>query len=140
MIILNKKIIFHSNIFEKVKGKEMDLSVEKIFKIPRIKNLLKRNKEEYYVIRQKEHIIDCKYTQGRAEVPLISKRELNKEVQKLKNKEPIRYVHVGGIEILIKACFQEGIDTPIELYLADDWIVEPIEKSIVSAVKGNLMY
>ena len=135
-----QKIIFDSSIFEKVKGKEMDLSVEKVFEIPKIKNLFKRNKEEYYVLSQKEHIIDCKYTQGKAEVPLINKRELNKEVQKIKSREPIRYVHVGGIEILIKACFREGIDTPIELYLADDRIVEPIEKSIVSAVKGNLIY
>ena len=34
-----QKIIFDSNIFEKVKDKEMDLSVEKVFEIPRIKNL-----------------------------------------------------------------------------------------------------
>ena len=75
-----QKIIFDSSIFEKVKGKEMDLSVEKVFEIPKIKNLFKRNKEEYYVLSQKEHIIDCKYTQGKAEVPLINKRELNREV------------------------------------------------------------
>ena len=37
---------------------------------------------------------------------------------------PIKYVHLGGTEILIKACFREGIDTPIELYLADDRIIK----------------
>ena len=32
-----QKIIFYSNIFDEIKGKELDLSVEKIFKIPTIK-------------------------------------------------------------------------------------------------------
>ena len=32
-----QKIIFESNIFDEIKGKELDLSVEKIFKIPKKK-------------------------------------------------------------------------------------------------------
>ncbi|WMV07323.1 hypothetical protein MTR67_000708, partial [Solanum verrucosum] len=130
-----QKVIFDINIFEQIKGKELDLSVEKIFKIPLIRNIFKRQKEEYYVVSQKEHIIDCKYTKGKARIPII-----NKEIQEIKAKEPIKYVHLGGTEILIKVCFREGIDTPIEIYLADDRIVEPIERSIISAVKGNLIY
>ena len=65
---------------------------------------------------------------------------MNKEIQDIKNKASIKYVHLGGTEILIKACFREGIDTPIEIYLADDRIKYPIEKSVISAVKGNLIY
>ncbi|WMV37407.1 hypothetical protein MTR67_030792, partial [Solanum verrucosum] len=135
-----QKVIFDSNIFEQIKGKELDLTVEKIFKIPLIRNIFKRQKEEYYVVSQKEHIIDCKYTKGKVRIPIINKRIINKEIQKIKAKEPIKYVHLGGTEILIKACFREGIDTPIEIYLTDDRIVEPIERSIISAVKGNLIY
>ncbi|WMV45941.1 hypothetical protein MTR67_039326, partial [Solanum verrucosum] len=130
-----QKVIFDINIFEQIKGKELDLSVEKIFKIPLIRNIFKRQKEEYYVVSQKEHIIDCKYTKGKTRIPII-----NKEIQEIKDKEPIKYVHLGGTEILIKACFREGIDTSIEIYLADDKIVEPIERSIIRAVKGNLIY
>ena len=33
-----QKIIFDNNIFEQIKGKELDLSVEKIFEVPTIKN------------------------------------------------------------------------------------------------------
>ncbi|WMV58118.1 hypothetical protein MTR67_051503 [Solanum verrucosum] len=135
-----QKVIFDTNIFEQIKGKELDLSVEKIFKIPLIRNIFKRQKEEYYVVSQNEHIIDCKYTEEKARIPIINKRIINKEIQEIKAKEPIKYVHLGGTEILIKACFREGIDTPIEIYLADDRIVEPIERSIISAVKGNLIY
>ncbi|WMV29723.1 hypothetical protein MTR67_023108, partial [Solanum verrucosum] len=135
-----QKVIFDTNIFEQIKGKELDLSVEKIFKIPLIRNIFKRQKEEYYVVSQKEHIIDCKYTKGKASIPIINKRIINKEIQEIKANEPIKYVHLGGTEILIKACFREGIDIPIEIYLADDRIVEPIERSIISVVKGNLIY
>ena len=135
-----QKIIFDNNIFEQIKGKELDLSIAKIFEIPTIRNWFKRQKEEYYVVSQREHIIDCKYTKGKAKIPIINKRIINKEIQDIKAKNPIKYVHLGGTEILIKACFREGIDTPIEIYLADDRIIQPIEKSIISAVKGNLIY
>ncbi|WMV41495.1 hypothetical protein MTR67_034880 [Solanum verrucosum] len=131
---LEQKIIFDS-IFERIKGKEFDLSVAKIFEIPTIRNWFKRQKEEYYVVSQREHIIYCKYTKGKAKITII-----NKEIQDIKAKNPIKYVHLGGTKILIKTCFREGIDTPIEIYLADDRIIQPIEKSIISAVKGNLRY
>ena len=105
-----------------------------------IKNWFKRQKEEYYVVIQKEHIIDGKYIIGKAYIPIISKRIINKEIQDIKNKAAIKYVYLGGTEVLIKACFREGIDTSIEIYLADDRIKHPIEKSVTSAVKGNLRY
>ncbi|WMV18260.1 hypothetical protein MTR67_011645, partial [Solanum verrucosum] len=135
-----QKKIFDNNIFEKIKGKELDLSVEKIFEIPTIRIWFKRQKEEYYVVSQREHIIDCKYTKGKAKISIINKRIINKNIQDIKAKNPIKYVHLGGTEILIKACFREGIDTLIEIYLADDRIIQLIEKSIISAVKGNLIY
>ena len=109
-----QKIIFDNNIFDEIKGKELDLSVEKIFKIPTIKNIFSRRKEEYYVVSQKEHVIDCRYAKGRASIPLVTKRIINKEINDIKSKDPIKYVHLGGTEILIKACFREGIGTPIE--------------------------
>ncbi|WMV42373.1 hypothetical protein MTR67_035758, partial [Solanum verrucosum] len=135
-----QKIIFDNNIFEQIKGKELDLSVEKIFEIPTMRNWFKRQKEEYYVVSQREHIIDCKYTKGKTKIPIINKRIINKEIQDIKAKNPIKYVRLGGTKILIKSCFREGIDTLIEIYLADDRIIQPIEKSIISAVKGNLIY
>ncbi|WMV50172.1 hypothetical protein MTR67_043557, partial [Solanum verrucosum] len=135
-----QKKIFDNNIFEQIKGKELDLSLEKIFEIPTIRNWLKRQKEEYYVVSQKEHIIDWKYTKGKAKIPIINKRIINKEIQDIKAKNPIKYVYLGRTEILIKACFREGINTHIEVYLADERIIQPIEKSIISVVKGNLIY
>ena len=135
-----QKIIFDSNIVDEIKGKELDLSVEKIFKIPTIRNLFTKKKEEYYVVCQKEHVIDCRYAKDKASIPLVTKRIINKEIHDIKSKDPIKYVHLGGTEILIKACFREGIDTPIELYLADDRIIKAVEKSIITAIKGNLIY
>ncbi|WMV09078.1 hypothetical protein MTR67_002463 [Solanum verrucosum] len=137
---LEQKIIFDNSIFEQIKEKELDLSVAKIFEIPIARNWFKRQKEEYYVVSQREHIIDCKYTKGKAKISIINKRIINKEIQDIKAKNPIKYIYLGGTEILIKVCFREGIDTPIEIYLADDRIIQPLEKSIISAVRGKLIY
>ena len=84
--------------------------------------------------------MDCRYAKGRASIPLVTKRIINKEINDIKSKDPIKYVHLGGTEILIKAYFRKGIDTPIELYLADDRIIKPIEKSIITVIKENLIY
>ena len=93
---LEQKIIFENNIFEQIKGKELYLSVAKIFEIPTTRNWFKWQKEEYYVVSQREHIIDCKYTKGKAKIPIINKRIINKEIQDIKAKNPIKYVHLGG--------------------------------------------
>lgn len=136
----SQKAIFDMNIFEQIKKQESPLKVEKILEIPIVKNWFRKQKEEYYVISQREHTVDCKYAKGKAMIPILNKKELNKEIQAVKSKEPITHVHLGGIEISITACFREGIDTPIEIYLADDRIKYPIEKSVISAIKGNLIY
>ncbi|TMW83079.1 hypothetical protein EJD97_003040 [Solanum chilense] len=118
-----QKVIFDNTIFQQIKGKEFYLSVEKVLEIPTLRNWFKRQKEEYYVVSQKVHIIDCKSTRGKAYIPILSKQIINKEIKDIKAKTPIKYVHLEGTEILIKACFREGIDTPIEIYLADDRII-----------------
>ena len=104
-----QKIIFDNNIFDEIKEKELDLSVEKIFKIPTIKNIFSRKKEEYYVVSQKEHVIDYRYAKGKASIPPVTKRIINKEINDIKSRDPIKYVHLRGIEILIKVYFREGI-------------------------------
>ena len=83
----HQKIIFDNTVFEQIKGKELDLSVEKILEIPILKKWFKRQKEEYYVVSQKEHIIDYKCTSGKAYIPIISKRIINKEIQDIKAKK-----------------------------------------------------
>ena len=45
-----QNIIFDNTIFEQIKGKELDLSVEKVLEIPTLRNWFKRQKEEYYVV------------------------------------------------------------------------------------------
>ena len=42
---LEQKIIFDNSIFEQIKVKELDLSVEKIFEIPTIRNCLNDKKK-----------------------------------------------------------------------------------------------
>ena len=40
-----QKIIFDNTIFEQIKGKELDLSVEKVLEIPILRNWFKRQKK-----------------------------------------------------------------------------------------------
>ena len=42
---LEQKIIFDNNIFEQIKGKELDLSLEIFFEIPTIRNWLNDKKK-----------------------------------------------------------------------------------------------
>ena len=68
-----QKIIFDNTIFEQIKGKELDLSVEKVLEIPILRNWFKRQKEEYYVVSQKEHICNDPFSRFEQQTSILEK-------------------------------------------------------------------
>ena len=84
--INNQKVIFDSTIYNQIRKQEITLKIDNVLDVPIVKNWFQRPKEEYYIISQKEHTVDCKYAKGKAMVPIICKKELNKEIQALKPK------------------------------------------------------
>lgn len=73
-------------------------------------------------------------------VPIFTKQLSTEEISKINFKNPLTYCYFGGIEVILYAHFREGIDTPIELYLADDRITYPTEKAMLVKLTANLIY
>ena len=76
----SQKVIFDTNIFEQIKKQESPLKIENFLEIPLVRTWFKKSKEEYYIISQREHTIDCKYAKGKAIIPILNKKEINKEI------------------------------------------------------------
>ena len=75
----SQKVIFDANIFNQITKQEISLKIDNVLDVPIVKNWFRKPREEYYVISQKEHTVDCKYAKGRAMVPIINKKNLTKK-------------------------------------------------------------
>lgn len=51
----------------------------------------------------------------------------------------MNYVYLGGIQIMVKSTFKEGIDCPIVINLSDERFLNTREGNL-SIVEGNLAY
>ena len=71
----------------------------------------------------------------------MEKRELIQRIQKINEKDrcKIGWIYIGSIQMIISATFREGIDTPIDLALLDNRIVNKKE-AILGIIRGNLKY
>ena len=56
-----------------------------------------------------------------------------------KDRDLIKYVHLQGLQIAVKACFKEGINSPIILSLHDQRFTN-IQNSHLGTLQGNLIY
>ncbi|DAF42457.1 TPA_asm: movement protein [Bacopa monnieri virus 3] len=136
----NQRIIFDNTIHNKIKNEDFTLDRRKFFKQPMLMKL-KKQKHEIVVVSKREKAIDIKDTTGKVCLPLLDKQMIKYEIDALKQQDICyRYVELIATEVIIKACFTEGINTPIELMLVDERIIEPIEKSIIAELIGNLVY
>lgn len=116
-------LVVKQDMLRNVKSSKLELQSQKIFKIPGfITGLLKRTNEVFYFVNTCEMHVDIKDTSGAVYLPLITKTEINKNLQKIDEKirSKMTVVHLGAIKILLKAEFQEGINTPIKMALIDN--------------------
>ncbi|CAN1811679.1 hypothetical protein LINPERHAP1_LOCUS26296 [Linum perenne] len=74
-------------------------------------------------------------------IQIINKEQIRKRLSKLKTEERIKiaYIHISTIQIIIKYTMKLGINTPIELEIRDDRIINQ-EESIIAKGSGNLNY
>lgn len=137
----NQKLIYDKNRYEKLKQIDFTMS-ERFFKQP-FREKFARPKSEILVISDREQAMDIRQTEGKTCIPLIDKRTILSEIGKIQNKEKrvtYQYVELTATEIIIKAAFTAGIDTPLELMMVDERIRYPPEKGIIAQLKGNLIY
>ena len=95
----------------------------------------------YYGLSLKEKALNIEITSNKIEIPLLEKRELIQRIQKINEKDlgKIGWIYIGSIQMIISATFREGIDTPIDLALLDNRIINKKE-AILGIIRGNLKY
>lgn len=104
-------------------------------------NLKKRELILVYGVTSKERPISIDVNKPVTNLPLITEREIELLKQRVSQKErhKLGYLYIGSIQIMVKALYQEGRDTPIVLALLDNRIRDRSE-AILGIAKGNLMY
>ncbi|CAN1120359.1 hypothetical protein LINPERHAP2_LOCUS159 [Linum perenne] len=72
-------------------------------------------------------------------VQIINKEQIGKRLSKLKIEErkKIAYIHISTIQIIIKSTMKLGINSPIELEIRDDRLLDQ-DESIIAKGLGNL--
>jgi len=84
--------------------------------------------------------MQIKQSTGEFSLPLIDIKEIERNFNKIKDKEKkrsISYVHISTIQILIKSTYLKGIDSPVSLALTDERILCPNDK-LIGIIHGNL--
>jgi len=139
-------ILIDPTLFQKIQKEDLDLTKDANMKgKERIGGIMKRfNQKEniiYYGKLINETPIDIADAQGHTYIQLLNKKlmELKRNIKKEEHRNRIGYIHIGAIQVLIKATFQEGINSPVELILKDDRITDSVDK-ILGVVEGNLAY
>jgi hypothetical protein len=140
-------ILIDPSLFRKIQKEDLDLTKDANMKgKEKIGGIMKRfNQKEniiYYGKIISETPTDIADAQGHTCIQLLNKKklmELKRNIKSEEHRNKIGYIHIGAIQVLIKATFQEGINSPVELVLKDDRITDPVDK-ILGVIEGNLAY
>ena len=55
-------------------------------------------------------------------------------------KDEVTEIYIAGVQLLVKAYFREGINSPIELLITDGRIISNVQDSVLGILTGNLIY
>ncbi|KAL0451312.1 UNVERIFIED_CONTAM: movement protein [Sesamum latifolium] len=117
MTVSNKTI-------ERIMRQEFNLSPCDGFRIGRVLNQIGLNQRRPHIIYKVSSgvfAIPMELTGNVMEMQLIHKEEILKELSKLREEVVVtmKWIHIGAIEVVIKATFKEGIDSEIHLSIMD---------------------
>ncbi|KAL2228471.1 UNVERIFIED_CONTAM: movement protein [Sesamum indicum] len=92
-----------------------------------------------YKVSSGEFAIPMELTGNVMEMQLIPKEEILEELRKLREEVAItmKWIHIGTIEVVIKATFKEGIDSEIHLSIMDRRI-NNLRDGCLGIIIGNL--
>ena len=96
--------------------------------ISRVSKIIKKNKNEKKacVVLEKKHPIESTLTEGILRIPLVSKALIENEISRLSFKDEVTEIYIAGVQLLVKAYFREGINSPIELLITDGRIISNV--------------
>lgn len=100
-----------------------------------------RNHHLFYGLNIQERSLEISLTSNKVMIPLLSKKDIQDKLQKIKHeiRNTLGWIHIGAIQIIIKSTFKEGLDTPIELAIMDNRI-QNREEACLGVLRGNLQY
>ncbi|KAL8239082.1 hypothetical protein R6Q59_015649 [Mikania micrantha] len=138
------EIMINQDHLKQISKTKLKLETNQVFKetiFKSLKNTFSRKNEILYCISTREQSVDISDTTGKVFLPLLTKEEITKKLNRLKPelKRKINTVHLGTVKILIKSYFREGINSPIQMALIDDRI-NSRTNCVLGAAKGNLAY
>lgn len=95
----------------------------------------------YFSVALREEPIEIRHARGNKNVPLLLKSNVEDKINTIKSSDrpKIGYVHIGGIQIMIKAHFRERICSPINLAILDNRIKDP-KHVLFGIIQRNLSY
>ena len=76
----------------------------------------------YFSATVREEPIEIRYARGNTNIPLLLKTDIKDKINKIKSSDRLKigYVHIGGIQVMIRAHFREGINSPVNLAILDN--------------------
>ena len=137
----SQDILFDSQLFKKIKKADYSITEYSGFNRKLWEKFGLRKNIMYYGLSLKEKALNIEVTSNKIEIPLLEKRELVQRISKINEKDrcKIGWIYIGSIQMILSATFREGIDTPIDLALLDNRIVNKKE-AILGIIRGNLKY
>ena len=137
----SQDILFDSQLFKKIKKADYSITEYSGFNRKLWEKFGLRKNVMYYGLSLKEKALNIEVTSNKIEIPLLEKRELIQRISKIneKDRRKIGWIYIGSIQMIISATFREGIDTPIDLALLDNRIINKKEATL-GIIRGNLKY
>ncbi|KAL0368024.1 UNVERIFIED_CONTAM: movement protein [Sesamum calycinum] len=113
--------------------------IEGIGKVLNQIGLNQRKHHIIYKVSSSEFAIPMEFTGNVMEMQLIPKEEILEELSRLREEIAItmKWIHIGTIEVVIKATFKEGIDSEIHLSIMDRRI-NNLRDGCLGTMIGNL--
>ncbi|KAL0382794.1 UNVERIFIED_CONTAM: movement protein [Sesamum calycinum] len=110
--------------------------------IGRVLNQIGLNQRRHHIIYKVssgEFAIPMEFTGNVMEMQLIPKEEILEELSRLREEIAVtmKWIHIGTIEVVIKATFKEGIDSEIHLSIMDRRI-NNLRDGCLGTMIGNL--
>ncbi|KAL0342391.1 UNVERIFIED_CONTAM: movement protein [Sesamum calycinum] len=130
---------------ERIMRQDSNLSPYDGFRIGGIGKVLNQiglNQEKHHIIYRVssgEFAIPMEFTGNVMEMQLIPKEEILEELSRLREEIAVtmKWIHIGTIEVVIKATFKEGIDSEIHLSIMDRRI-NNLRDGCLGTMIGNL--
>ncbi|KAK4407836.1 movement protein [Sesamum angolense] len=112
---------------ERIMRQDSNLSPYDGFRIGGIGKVLNQiglNQRKHHIIYKvssREFVIPMEFTGNVMEMQLIAKEEIFEELSRLREENAVtmKWIHIGTIEVVIKATFKEGIDLEVYLLIMD---------------------